>query len=487
MAPHDDEMNKRRQRREEMRRKQEEEQKRLKTGLIIAAILLVVCAISLLAIVRDTGVDLTPETKVSATKATRPPETQAPQSWAEQNASTTIHIRAAGDLNVTDSVVKSGLSVTSGYEFTKAFIDVAPLLSEADLTLLNLEGNIVGEPYGTSRTSAPNQLLEALRSAGVDLIQMANSNAINNGLIGLNTTLQAIHNAGMEPIGAYASQEDFNRAKGYTICEAQGIKIAFVAFTKGMNGMGLPAGSENCVNLLYTDYDSEYKKIDSDGITKILKNVAAEKPDITIALLHWGSEGTDSHSDSQERIVNLMKKQGVDVIIGSHPHRLHKIDFDKAAGTLIAYSLGDFYGDASAGGSNYSIILDIEITKDNHAGVTRVTGYDYTPIYTLKETDCADGDRRVVRIHQAMLAYEGNFVDSITPSCYEDMKYSLGRITDRIEGNYTGVKTESTEATETTAETTVETTAAAEITVAAETTAAAQTTASPQTTETTGS
>ena len=379
MAPHDDEMNKRRQRREEMRQKQQAEQKRLKTGLIIAGILLVVCTVALLSIIRDTGALDSPETETSAAvKETQPPETK-PQTWSEQNSTTTINIRAAGDLNITDSVVKSGLTST-GYDFTRSFMDVAPLLSEADLTVLNLEGNIVGEPYGTERTSAPNDLLTALRNAGVDLIQMANSCAINNGLIGLKSTINAIHNSGMEPIGAYATQADFNRSKGYTICEANGIKVAFVAFTKGMNGMGLPAGSEGCVNLLYTDYDSEYKKIDTDGITRILKNAAAEKPDITIALLHWGSEGTDSHSDSQERIINLMKKQGVDVIIGSHPHRLHKIEFDQAAGTLVAYSLGDFFGDASAGGSNYSIILDIEITKDNHSGITRGTDYSYTPI-----------------------------------------------------------------------------------------------------------
>ena len=461
MAPHDDEMNRRRQRREEMRRRQEAEQKRLKAGLIAAAIILVVCAVGLLAIVRDTGMELggSKETQ-AAVKPTKPVQTE-PKSWAEQTATSTIHIRAAGDLNVTDSVVKSGLSVTSGYEFTRSFIDVAPLLSEADLTVVNLEGNIVGEPYGTERTSAPNQLLESLRSAGVDLIQMANSCSINNGLIGLNSTLQAIHNAGMEPIGAYASREDFQRAKGYTICEAQGIKVAFVAFTKGLSGMGLPSGSEDCVNLLYKDYDSTYKTVDTEGITRILKNVDAEKPDVTIALLHWGSEGTDSHSDTQERIVNLMKKQGVDVIIGSHPHRVHKIEFDQAAGTLIAYSLGDFFGDATAGGSNYSIILDIEITKDNHAGTTRVTGYDYVPIYTLKESDCVDGDRRVVRIEQAIYAYEHNFVDSITKSCYEDMKYSLGRILDRIDGYYNGRPESQTPATtaattEATEETTTE-------------------------------
>ena len=443
MARQDDEMSKRRQRREEMRQKQEAEQKRLKTGLIIAGILLVFCAVGLLSIIRDTGIDLKPATEATqaAAKATKPTETQ-PQSWAEQNLTSTIHIKAAGDLNITDSVVSSGISVTSGYEFTRSFIDVAPILSEADLTVLNLEGNIVGEPYGTERTSAPNQLLESLRSAGVDLIQMANSCSINNGLIGLNSTLQAIHNAGMEPLGAYASKDDFQRAKGYTICQAQGIKIAFVAFTKGLSGMGLPSGSEDCVNLLYEDYDSTYKTVDSDGITKILKNVESEKPDITIAMLHWGSEGTDSHSDTQERIVSLMKKNGVDVIIGSHPHRVHKIDFDKAAGTLVAYSLGDFFGDATAGGSNYSIILDIEITKDNQAGITRVTDFSYIPIYTLKESDCADGDRRVVRIYQAMNAYENNFVDSITDACYQDMKYSLGRIADRIKGNYTGSTTE---------------------------------------------
>ena len=62
MAAHDDEMNKRRQRREEMRKKQEAEQKRLKAGLITVAILLVVCAVGMLTIIRDTGVMDTPET-----------------------------------------------------------------------------------------------------------------------------------------------------------------------------------------------------------------------------------------------------------------------------------------------------------------------------------------------------------------------------------------------------------------------------------------
>ena len=198
--------------------------------------------------------------------------------------------------------------------------------------------------------------------------------------------------------------------------------------------MGLPSGSEDCVNLLYTDYDTTYKDVDTEGITKVLKNVAAEKPDVVIAMLHWGSEGTDTISDTQERITNLMLKNGVDVIIGSHPHRVHKVEFNQASGTLVAYSLGDFFGDATAGGSNYSVILDIEITKDNHAGITRVTGFDYIPIYTQKESECVDGDRRVLRIHEAMFAYENNFVDAVSKACYDSMAYSLQRIDARIKG-----------------------------------------------------
>ncbi len=429
MALHDDELNKRQQRREELRIKREKEQKRLKIGLIAAGVILVAAAVGLFLMARG-SVDAVP---AETTKATTAPTEETQLSWEERTATSTMHIRAAGDLNITDSVVASGLAAT-GYEFTRSFIDVAHLLAEADLTVLNLEGNICGEPYGTARTSAPKQILESLRSAGVDLVQVANSTSINNGLIGLRSTLQAVHDSGLEPMGAYGSSEDFQRAKGYTICEANGIRVAFVAFTKGMSGMGLPSGSEDCVNLLYTDYDSEYKNVNTDGITKILKNVASESPDLTVAMLHWGSEGTDTISDTQERIVKLMQKNGVDVIIGTHPHRVHKIDFNQASGTLIAYSLGDFFGDATAGGSNYSIILDIEVTKDNHAGVTRVTGFDYIPIYTQKESECVDGDRRVLRIHEAMYAYENNFVDAVTKACYDSMEYSLQRIDARVKG-----------------------------------------------------
>ncbi len=434
MAEQRDELNMRRQRREEQKRKQRRERLKLRAGLIATAVLLGCAVLGI-----SYFVDQAPEGEEAA--ASRPSlETVVPESTEEttqetrapKDPLTVIHIKAAGDLNVTDSVVESGLAA-SGFDYTRAFMDVAPVLADADLTVMNFEGNIVGQPYGTQRTSAPQELLKGLRSAGVDILQTANSCIINNGLIGMSSTLQAIQTSGLTGIGAYASEEDWKRSGGYTIVEVEGIKIAFVAFTKGVGGMGMPNGNENLVNLLYEDYFSTYDKLDRTRINKTLDRINAERPDITIAMVHWGSEYNNIISESQQDIVALMQKKGVDVILGTHSHLVQRVDHDPLAGTLVAYSLGDFFGDGTRGGSNYSIILDLEITKDSETGTTRVTGWDYTPIYTLKPSDC-DGYQRVVRIREAMLAYETNFVDKVTAACYADMQYSLGRITARLAG-----------------------------------------------------
>lgn len=431
MAQERDELNKRRREREARRKKLEAQQRRLKIKLALAAVVLILCGVGIYQLTRDAGasdaVEAMAETTAPATE-----ETTA-SSRLSNSGSTVIHIKAAGDLTVTDSVVASA-DTDLGYDYSGAIIDVAPLLADADLTMLNFEGNLVGAPYGTATASAPQELMTALADAGVDIVQMANSYSIYNGMIGLATTLNNIRAAGIEPVGAFATNAEFKSSKGYTICDVQGVKVAVVAFTKGMGGLGLPAGSENCVNVLYTDYATEYRTINKEGITSILKNLANEEPDITIAMLHWGSEFNDTISETQEDIVELMKKNGVDVIIGTHPHRVQKLSYDDATGFFVAYSLGDFFGDGVKDGTKYSILLDLEITKDNDTGVTRVTDYEYTPLYILSESEGKSG-RQVVRVAETMSAYDVNFVDKVTSSAYSGMQTSLTRIESRVSGD----------------------------------------------------
>jgi len=346
MPQHDDELRKRQEKRRAQQAKRAAEQRRMRRMLILAAVVLVLCAGGLWYLIGNAESGQSRDEAVQVMQTEAPVETTKATSPVFKDPITTIHIKAAGDLNITDSVINSGVAI-SGYNFGKAFRDVAAILSDADLTVMNFEGNICGEPYGSATTSAPPRILEDLRACGVDLLQMANSCAINNGLNGLTSTLSAIRAAGMEPIGAYSSDAEFALSKGYTITEVQGVRVAFVAFTKGLGGRGMPSGNENLVNLLYKDYASTYKEVDKDRIEKILKSVENEDPDITIALVHWGSEYSEYSKESsgtQQTIISLMKKRGVDVILGTHPHVVQPIVYDEAAGTLIAYSLATSSG-----------------------------------------------------------------------------------------------------------------------------------------------
>lgn len=417
MAPENEQM-KRRRRERDRRRRQQMARRRLRNRLLMALIAAVLFGGIIWYAVRQQ-----PDTPVAVSD---------PVESAPTEPTTVIHIAAAGDVNVTDQVIADGHTDT-GFSYSDILMDVAPLLTDADLTVLNFEGNLCGTPYGTGSASAPQQLATALVDAGVDMVQMANSTAIRNGLLGLSETLQNLRTAGLEPLGAYASASDFRAAKGYTIRQVCGIRVGFVAFTKGIGNLGLPSGSESCVNLLYKDYASTYQEVDTARITSILRDLAEESPDIVIAMLHWGSEYNDERSSSQDRIRKLLLNNGVDVIIGTHPHLVQNIAYDESAGTLVAYSLGDFYGDGTEPGSNYSIVLNLEITKDNETGVTKLTGFDYTPIFTLNPSQTLDGRRRVVRIEQALDMYDQSHANRVSEQGYQDLQYALERLEGRLD------------------------------------------------------
>ena len=340
---------------------------------------------------------------------------------------TIIELAFAGDLNITDKVVEAG-ATDSGYDYTHVFQDILPLLAGADQTVLNFEGNLCGIPYGSASTSAPLELLQALSAAGVDLLQVANSCTINNGLLGLKDTLNNIRAAGIEPLGAYASPEEFQQHRGFVLREVQGIKVAFVAFTKGMDNIALPAGQEDCVNLLYSDYTSTYQTVDTEGITKIMRSIAAEAPELTVALLHWGSEFNSQISGSQKKIVKLLTAEGADAIIGTHSHQLQQIDYDEEAGTFVAYSLGDLLGDADRTASAYSAILKLKITKSGQTGVTQITGYEYDPIYTLRQETESGIATRILRMKPAIADYEAKGISAIPEDVYSTMKSALAKV-----------------------------------------------------------
>ncbi|MBE6975370.1 MAG: CapA family protein, partial [Ruminococcaceae bacterium] len=311
------------------------------------------------------------------------PEVTVP---TEPKPDTVIHLVAGGDVKVT------GLGTVDDH--LAALTDILPVLSGADLTALNFEGNVYAD--ATDRTSSP-QLLDALRQGGVDVLQTANSESITNGLLGLMATNNAIRNAGMQPLGTYATEAEYEQYRGYLIYEIQGIRIALVAFTKGMDDRNLE-GNEHCVNLLYTDYTSTYKEVDKTGITEVIRAAQEEEPDLIVAMLHWGGRTSDQVSGTQKQIVKLMKNLGVDAVIGTHSRHVQKMGFEDRDGMFVAYSLGDFMVDRENVTTGYSVLLDLEITRDGATGQVRITGYDYVPVYQYYRED---GTLELLRIREA--------------------------------------------------------------------------------------
>ena len=430
MAFDNEELNKRREERKKEKQLFDAQMRLLKIGTVSTAVVMVLCMAAILITKGLVSLPKPPETsrgpELEVTETTQIPETTVPEETVPDQV---IHFVAGGDINITDKVVASGATV-SGYDYGNVLLDVSGVLSGGNLTSVNMEGIFYGDIYGSSTANAPVQLLTSLRGAGVDFIQTANSYTNHNGLRGLQASLNAIRGAGLEPVGSFADTADFKRTGGFSIREVDGIKVAVVAFTKGMNGMGLPAGSEDCVNLLYTDYSSTYQKVDVDGISSILQAIAREKPDVTIALLHWGSEYNDQISKTQLQIQELMLAGGVDAIIGTHSHYVQQILFDQQRGTVVAYSLGDLLSDGEKGGTNYSILLDLEITKNGRTGAVKLTGVDYVPVFLVTDA----GNYRLLRLREAMYAYENNFVDKVSSETYEAMKYAMERIEARVNG-----------------------------------------------------
>jgi poly-gamma-glutamate synthesis protein (capsule biosynthesis protein) len=146
-------------------------------------------------------------------------------------------------------------------------------------------------------------------------------------------------------------------------------------------------------------------------------------------MLHWGSEYNDTISDTQEDVVKLLQAGGVDAIIGTHPHYVHEMTYDPESGNFVAYSLGDFISNGTRSGTEYSVVLNLEITKSGNS--TKITGYSYTPIFTVAEKG---KPLRCVRIAETMAAYDSNYIKRVNESTYSAMEYALTRIEARVAG-----------------------------------------------------
>lgn len=352
-----------------------------------------------------------------------------PESTAEP-ADASVTLSFVGDIAMNREMVESFRS-GSDFDFSPCFRRVTSQLTSSDLTIGNLEGTIT-DPENVADHAYPPSFLNALYDCGFDILQTANSYSIQNGITGLARTKAEIEQAGMSPVGTFADQDEFAQSGGFLLREVNGFRIAFIAFTKGVNNLRLPDGAEYCVNLLYRDYDTNYSEIARAEIRAIVTNARLSQPDVIIALVHWGSEYTQDIAESQKDIASILFSEGVSIIVGSHSHYVGPMELSdrKTLGSsnLIAYSLGDFLSCADTTSARNGCILNVRIER--HGSEIALSEVSYTPTYCCEPSDSQDaaGRYEILDSLDAISFYDNGYYDRVSTALYDRLTSAVERM-----------------------------------------------------------
>lgn len=276
-----------------------------------------------------------------------------------------VSLFMVGDALIHDPIYKGAYdSATKTYDFRPMLEFVKPISSTYDLAFYNQETILGGAELGLSgwpSFNSPYEVGDAFIDAGFNMVSTATNHTYDKKEKGVINSC----NYWAKKDNVYMSGTKLNGEESdVKIFEKNGIKFAYVAYTKGLNGNVLPKGKEYLVNVF--SYDKAKTDIES----------VRDKVDFVIVSMHWGKDVTSYTNPSSEPWTKYAKglnpkeqaeylaNLGVDLIIGTHPHIINPIEW--IDNTLVYYSLGNFISSQS-NDSNYNkrigLMGSVEFTK----------------------------------------------------------------------------------------------------------------------------
>ena len=278
--------------------------------------------------------------------------------WSAAFAAAPLRVKLAftGDLMVHDQQLERA-KTKDGWDFAPCFEAVKDLLTDADLAVGNFETTLPGGGYtGYPCFGTPDSFAAALRGAGWDLLMTSNNHCLDKHYDGLVRTLGVLRGLGLQTVGTYRSKAERGKV---LICDVRGVRIAFLAWTYGTNGIKPPEGREYSVSYLT-----------AENVSSDLARARAASPDLVIALLHAGVEYRQEPPDSVRETAAQLLAGGVDAVIAGHPHVLQKFEFTKvkdASGrtrnAFTAWSMGNFISFQRTKPRDVGAILELTVEK----------------------------------------------------------------------------------------------------------------------------
>lgn len=310
---------------------------------------------------------------IAGSVANKEPEKEvagtAPSVTESENKTSTVHLISVGDNLMHDTIIDAGLKADGSYNFDNLYSNVKNVIKDSDIAVINQETILGGSEFeysGYPMFNSPWEVGEAAINAGFNVFLNATNHTMDKGSKGI---FNAIEFYSKHPevtyLGINKDSADYNSIK---IVEKNGIKMAMLNYTFGLNGISLPQDKPWVVNMLDKD------KMKSDIAT------AKQQADVVMVFPHWGTEYSQDISVAQEELTTFFSENGVDIVIGTHPHvvePIKEIKREDGHSMIVYYSLGNFISHQNGLDRMLGGMADLTITK---------TGNDISVVGKVKPT-----------------------------------------------------------------------------------------------------
>ncbi|MEI6602516.1 MAG: CapA family protein [Clostridia bacterium] len=325
-------------------------------------------------------------------------------------------LTAVGDIILHQSVIDGGKQKDGTYKYDAMFTYVAPYFKNSDYAIANYEGALNGPPYsGYPTFGGPDAIAYGLKNAGIDMVTTANNHAYDRGFAGLVRTPTVFAKAKVAVIGTRAKSTDPH----FKIASVNGIKIGFIGYTfettgngvnKALNGINLPTKANDLIDS-FNPYRAGRFAANLKDMAARVKAMKKAKAECIVFVMHWGDEYQTVSNATEKKIAKFLADQGVDLIIGHHPHVIQEISVIHSTvskkNTLVYYSTGNFLANMefnthnTKGYAEDAIIAKVEISRDA-AGKIKVTKGEYVGTYVYKDKTTGTIKHKIIPVKAAI-------------------------------------------------------------------------------------
>jgi poly-gamma-glutamate synthesis protein (capsule biosynthesis protein) len=268
------------------------------------------------------------------------------------------------------------------------FLKIKDYFNEGDIVFANLESPIfpgkIMPISGTAFWARPG-LEKSLKENGFNVLSLSNNHMGNQGVIGVEYTLNSLKGVGILASGA---GRDIEEAATPQVIVKKGLRFAFLSYTDGSIIPESYEASSNSAGVLYMDE------------ARLKNDIASAKKvsDFVIISMHAGNEYVYRPVQKQISFAQKAIDDGADLIIGHHPHQIQ--DVEKYKGKYIFYSLGNFVFDQEWSiETRQGLIAEIYFNKSGVVdfNLTPVLISDYCQPDILNDSDAAKVFKNIER------------------------------------------------------------------------------------------